>query len=102
MANAVINRSTSGNGTALVAGVAGKRIYVYGYKRIAGGTVNAKFQSGDGTTQVDLEGACPLVANSGDSAWSQEVMFNLPVGKGLYLNLSGNVQVSGHLRYEQR
>lgn len=100
MRSAKIDRATSGNGTAVVAAVAGKKIKVYGYVFQSAGTVDVKWQSGDGTTQTDLTGAMSQVANSGVSHSSgRDPCFILPAGKGLYLNLSGAVQVSGHVSY---
>lgn len=100
MKSAVINRATSGNGTAVIAAVSGKTLRIYGYVFQAAGTVNAKFQSGDGTTQVDLTGAMPQVANSGVSHSSgRDPCFIVPAGKGFYLNLDAAVQVSGHVSY---
>lgn len=91
--DAVINEATSGDRT-IVAGVAGKQIVVVNYLLIAGGTVSVTWKSGS----TAKSGALPLVVNSGaslpDARW-----FACGLGESLVLNLSGNVQVSGHLSY---
>lgn len=94
---AKIDCAGNGNNT-LVAAVAGKKIRVRSYVLMAGGTVNAKFQSG--ASGNDLTGAFPLTAQAGISApEAGDGQFETDVGSLLNLNLSGAVQVSGHLRY---
>lgn len=103
MQNAVISRATSGAGTAVVAAQAGKRIYVYGYVIMSAGTVGAKFESGDGSTQTALSGLFPLAAQAGVSfPLGHEPCFSLPPGKALYLNLDAAIGVYGHVAYAVR
>lgn len=90
--------SSSGNNT-IVAAVTGKRIRVLAYTLIANGTVNAKFQSGAGGT--DITGLKYLVANSGlVCQQGQDGWMQTAPGELLNLNLSGAVAVGGELVYE--
>lgn len=76
----------------------GLRIQVINYVLVAGGTVNVKFTSGTGPT--DLTGPMPLVVNSGVSANSDRFgLFATAANAKLSLNLSAAVQVSGHIAY---
>ena len=100
MKSAVISRATSGAGTPIVAAVAGKRIFVYGDRFIAAGTVGAKYEYGDGTTQTALSGVMPLTAQVGANVpIGCDAIFVVPAGSALYLNLDANVGVYGHLSY---
>lgn len=94
---AVIAASTSGNNT-LVAAVASKKIRVLAYNFIANGSVNAKFQSGAGGT--DLTGLKYCVVNGGLVAPFNPVgWFETAVNTLLNLNLSAGVAVGGELTY---
>ncbi len=94
---AVISASTSGNNT-LVAAVTSKKIRVLAYNFIANGTVNAKFQSGAGGT--DLTGLKYCVANSGICAPFNPVgWFETAANTLLNLNLSAAIAVGGELVY---
>lgn len=91
---AKIDASTSGQ-TQIVASVTAKKIVVIGYVIVAGGTVNVKFQDHN----TDITGAIPLIANTGVATMGGMPHFATTVGQELNINLSGNVQVSGHLTY---
>lgn len=97
MKSAPLSRSTSGTGTAVISGISGKRIYVFGYVMVSEGTVGFLWEDSDGT---DLSGRMPLVANSGASApCSTEPWFIVPEGKSLHANLDASVLVAGHVAY---
>lgn len=94
---AAISAASSGNNT-VVSAATGKKIRVLNVVLIAGGSVNVKFQSGAGGT--DLTGAIPLAANTGFSAgYCEEGHFETASATLLNLNLSAAVQVSGWLLY---
>lgn len=94
---AVIAASTSGNNT-IVAAVATKKIRVLAYNMIAAGTVNAKFQTGAGGT--DITGLKYLIANSGIAApFNPAGWFETAAGVLLNLNLSAAIAVGGELVY---
>jgi hypothetical protein len=94
---AKIAASTNGDNT-LVAAVVGKKIRVLGYNFIANGTVNAKFQSGAGGT--DLTGLKYCVANMGISvSFSPVGWFETASNTLLNLNLSAGIAVGGELVY---
>lgn len=94
---AVIAASSSGNNT-LVAAVTSKKIRVLAAAFTANGTVNAKFQSGAGGT--DLTGLFYMVVNTGGvlpfnpAGWFETASNTL-----LNLNLSAAVAVGGSLTY---
>lgn len=94
---AAIAASASGNNTA-VAAVTSKKIRVLGLWLIANGSVNAKFQSGAGGT--DLTGLAYLVANTGfvlpynPAGWFETATTTL-----LNINLSAAIAVGGSLVY---
>lgn len=95
---AVIDDATSGNNT-IVAAVTGKKIRVLGYVLVAGGAVNARFESdADGTA---LTGVMTLAA-AGDviaPGYNPSGHFETVAGELLNLELSGAVSVDGHLTY---
>lgn len=94
---AVINTNTSGN-TTIVAAVTNTILRVRSVVLMAGGSVNATFQTGAGGTA--LTGPMPLAANTGFSAApDEEGHFETAAGALLNLNLSGAVQVSGWITY---
>jgi hypothetical protein len=82
----------------IVAAVTGK-IKVLSAALVASGTVNLKWRS----ATTDLSGAIPLVANSGfvlpASSPGQGNYLETAAGEALNINLSGGVQVSGHISY---
>ena len=94
---ASISTATSGNTTA-VAAVAGKKLRVLSYRFQADADVSVKFRS---STAGDLTG--PMAAGArgggGGASFSPAGHFETAVGEALQLNLSGAVQVSGHLTY---
>jgi hypothetical protein len=94
----VIDRATSGDGTAVVAAPGiGFCVRVLGYSFVGGGAVNATWKSGS----TPKSGAIPLAANTGlspsvggpDDGARQ---FQGGDNEAIFLNLSASVQVSGH------
>jgi hypothetical protein len=87
--------------TAVVAGVAGKRIAVMGYVIVASAAgVNPKWRS----NTTDISGAMPFAANGGvvvplspDDPW-----LITAAGETLNLNAAGVGNVGGHVVYEER
>lgn len=95
---ATISTAASGGTDLVAAPGASLRIRVLSYVIVAGGTVNVKFTSGTGPT--DITGAMPLVVNAGVAASSDRYgLFATAANAKLSINLSGAVQVSGHLAY---
>lgn len=94
---ATISVSSSGDNT-IVAAVPTKRIAVLQCVLSSNGTVNVKFQSGAGGT--DLSGPIYLIAG-GDFEFSSSKMawFMTVPGELLNLSLSGGVGVGGVLSY---
>ncbi len=93
---ATINASGNGNNT-LIAGVPGARIVVILGDLIASGAVTVTMQSSGGTV---LDGPFSPAANGGKIYPDTERgHFATLTGEGLVLNLSGSVQVGGHLIY---
>lgn len=90
----------SGNNT-IVAAVTGKTIRVTSYTLVADTAVAVKFQDGAGGT--DLTGAMKIgtTTDSGGvaSAYHPHGHFATSSATLLNLNLSGAVQVSGHITY---
>ena len=95
---AKVDTAASGD-TQIVAAVTGKKIKLLSCKLISNGTVSIKWRSGT----TDLEGANPLVANSGyvlpASSPGQGHYLETAVNTALNINLSGATQVSGHISY---
>ncbi len=93
---AAINATLMGSNT-VVAAVAGKRIAVVKYKRIASAAVTATWESSGGLV---LDGPCALAANGGEAeALCLSGHFATVAGEGLVLYLSGATQVGGNLLY---
>lgn len=95
---AAISASSSGN-TTVVAAVTSKKIRVLSYRFQAAADVDVKFR--DATAGVDLTGAMSSGAKGGGggAAFSPVGHFETASGNALSINLSGAVQVSGHLTY---
>lgn len=94
---AVIAASTSGNNT-IVAAVTSKKIRVLAVAFMSNGTVNAKFQSGAGGT--DISGLFYTVANTGAALnFNPAGWFETAAGALLNLNLSAAIAVGGVLTY---
>lgn len=94
---AAIAASSSGNNT-LVAAVTSKKIRVLALYLVSNGTVNVKFQSGAGGT--DLTGLAYLVANTGFVLPYNPVgWFETAVTTLLNANLSAAIAVGGSLVY---
>lgn len=92
-----ISVSSSGNNE-IVPLVAGRRIKVIAAILVSAGTVSVKFRS----ASTDLSGAMPLIANSGFVIPESFVGWVVTEpGEALNLHLSGAVQVSGMLVYEE-
>jgi hypothetical protein len=93
---AAINASTSGDNT-IVAAVPGKQILVLLYKIVCSDAVTVTWESGGGTV---LDGPCTFAASGGESSsFCEHGHFRSSKGESLVLNLSGAVQVGGHLLY---
>lgn len=101
-----ITASTSGDNIAIGKQGTGKRIHVYAFSLSSAGTVNAKFN--DGNTSKLLAGLFYNVANSGAAnsvspnlllSTPEPVLFRTAANSNLYINLSGNVAVGGHISY---
>lgn len=96
---AVISSASSGNNT-LVAAVTGKRIRVLSLFLVATGAVTVRFESAaDGTAlsgQMAIAANGSLVLPYNEAGWLQTV-----AGELLNLELSGGVQVSGALTYQE-
>jgi hypothetical protein len=94
-----IDAAASGDNQ-LIAAVAGKRIRILSMFFVAGGAVNAKYQSDSGGGAADLTGPLPLAANGGASLpFNRYGWLETQVGKKLNLNLSAAVQISGSITY---
>lgn len=94
---AAIAASSSGNNT-LIAAVASKKIRVLAVAFMANGTVNAKFQSGAGGT--DLSGLFYMVANTGAALpYNPAGWFETGSNTLLNLNLSAAIAVGGCITY---
>jgi hypothetical protein len=92
-----IHANGSGNNS-IVSAVSGKKIRVLAVWLVAAGTVNPKFQSGAGGT--DLTGAANLVANGGYVLPYNPVgWFETAASTLLNLNLSSGTYVDGSLVY---
>lgn len=96
-----ISASSSGNNTILAAAGANQKIVVLSYVLVAATAVAVKFQSGAGGT--DLCGAM-TIGGASDSGgivvpFSPQGHFKTAANTLLNLNLSGAIQVSGHLTY---
>lgn len=94
--SAPVNASQAGANT-IVAAVADRVIVVLAYKIICAGDVVITWESGGGSI---LDGPCSFSANGGESSPdSERGHFWTGRGEALILNLSGAVQVGGHLKY---
>jgi hypothetical protein len=92
-----VSVASSGNNT-LVTGVAGHVYQVVSYVLVAAGAVNVKWISGT----TDISGVMNFAANGGASATGggrEAPLMETIAGDSLILNLSGAVQVSGHMTY---
>lgn len=99
MLYAKIDRSTSGDGTAIVAASSGLKTKVVSYLIVAASDVNVVWVSGS----TDISGAIPLTYNSGVaiSGNSGNPVLETAVGEALYLNLDDDIAVTGHIAYFQ-
>lgn len=94
---AAIAASSNGNNT-IVAAVTGKKIRVIQFKLSSSGTVNWKWQSGAGVT--DLTGLTYAVANTLEAGIYNPVgHFETAAGSLLNLNLSAATAVGGYVVY---
>ncbi len=94
---AVINGASSGDNT-IVAAVTGKKIRVLSYSLSFAGTVNAKFQSGAGGTDI-TKLFYGILGTPVAGALNELGHFETAAGALLNLNTSGAVVVGGHLTY---
>lgn len=95
---AVIDHATSGDNT-LVAAIAGRKIRVLALFLIAGGTVNARFESAASGTA--LTGQMQLTAQAGFVLPFNPIgWFETVAGELLNLELSGAISVDGSLVYQ--
>jgi hypothetical protein len=93
---AAINAAGAGDNT-LVAGIPDRRIVALSYSLVASEAVTAAFESEDGTV---IGGPCAFTANGGISVPEcSHGLFAAKTGEALVLDLSGAVQVGGHLVY---
>lgn len=96
--NAVISAANSGDNTIVAAPGAGLRIRVLSYFYKVTSAVNVRFESGAGGTA--LTGIVPYGAEGGVAKDSDsDGLFECAVNTLLNMELSGAVQVSGHLNY---
>ena len=94
---AVISAASSGDNT-LVSAVASKKIRVLAYSFTANGTVTVRFESGAAGTA--LTGQMDFIVNTGISVpFSPVGHFETAANTLLNLELSGAVEVAGHLTY---
>ncbi len=103
MASVPINISTATT-TQLVAGIAGKSIYVTQWNAVAGGTGNITFEYGTGvacgTGTTVLTGAYNLIAQVGAVVGvGNGAVLVVPSGASLCILSSAAVQISGSLAY---
>lgn len=90
--------ATASGQTTIVAAVAGKKIRTKQYTYIVGGAVDVKFQS----ASTDLTGAQEHSAKGeGAAPEHEDGLFETVAGEALNINLSGAVNVSGSLQYEE-
>ena len=102
---ATVNRSTSGDGTAVVAGQVGKSIRVVSFVLNAASGVVGYFKPSAGTFPAAMFDPMSLTATgpaylAGDAHFQDGVMPDLPPGADLLLNLSGSVAVTGVIVYK--
>lgn len=95
-----ISAAVNGDNTVL-AGSTGQRILVENYTLICAAQVTARWYDGPSTNNLPLSGPMTFAANGGVSpvAYRNSAVLVVPAGDNLVLNLSGAVQVSGHLAY---
>lgn len=95
--SAAINASSSGNNVVVAAADADARIVVLGYSLVCAQAVVASWESESGLV---IGGPCSFGANGGISVEEAEHgHFATEPGEDLVLDLSGAVQVGGHLVY---
>jgi len=96
---ATINTATSGDSIVASPTSGTVKIKVLSLVLVSSGSVSVKWRS----NATDLSGAMPLVANSGfvlpGTSPGQSHYFQTAAGQDLNINLSGAVQVSGHISY---
>lgn len=107
---ASISRNTSGDGSAIVAGVAGKAIRLVGYVLQAPATPALCFlKGGSGATAPALSKALPVpvapssilvLPEAGPWVGAGELASDGPAGAGLFLNLDSAVQINGVVLYQ--
>jgi hypothetical protein len=97
MPSALVSISTSGDNTGIIAAPGpGKFIRVYGYVLGAATAVNVVFKD---STPNTYTGAIPVSPTVEAPIGWPTGWFDLAINTSLTLNLSGAVQVSGHITY---
>lgn len=92
---AVINRATSGDGTAVVAAVTGKKIRVLSYDLVCTAANAITWKSGS----TAISGAKSFAANGGQVKTHPQGVMETAAAQALNLNLGSSQQVSGELSY---
>lgn len=95
-ARAVVNASASGDNT-VIAGVAGKSIYVYGFDLSLAQSTTFTLKSGASTS---LTGPMTLNAYSKSATYAPAYWVTNP-GDNLVINLGSAIQCSGTIWYRQ-
>ena len=94
--SATINVSASGP-TLIVAGVAGKRIWVLSYVIVSTAANSITLEDSDGTVWV---GPLPCAANGGVAPpFNKAGHFHLPTGKSLMIGNTSAAQTGGQVSY---
>lgn len=95
-----ITAASSGDNT-VIAGVAGKKIYVFAWNISFSGTVNAKFTDGAAGTLVSGLYYGIVNAGGGNAVTPPYYLWSGTAGNALVLNLSAAVAVGGSVSYWQ-
>lgn len=97
-ARAVISAASSGNNT-IIAGVTGKRIFIYGIDLSTASVTTVQFKSGASTA---LTGVMTLNAYSKGLVQAGSAYWITDVGDAFVISLGGSVQMSGAVWYLQQ
>jgi hypothetical protein len=108
MPTAKIDNAAASGDLTLVAAVGGKKISVTSYVLVVAGAVNVYWRDGAGGTalsgsmQFALGGQGASVSGLPNPVTGSLALISTSQGNALVLNISGAVQVGGHLTYELR